>query len=79
MLMSVQPQSWPEPIPEIVAVVRATYRRRKAPLPVTVRDRLGKLFPDAEFAGGVRGAGPAGVVTGPVGAGHGVADGGEPD
>jgi len=50
MLMSVQPRSWPEPTPEIVAAVRATYRRRTPPLPVTVRDRLGELFPDAEFA-----------------------------
>jgi len=57
MLMSVQPRSWPEPTPEIVAAVRATYRRRTPPLPVTVRDRLGELFPDAEFvaAFGVRG------------------------
>lgn len=50
--MSVQPQPWPEPAPEIVAAVRAAYRRREAPLPVTVRDRLGELFPDAEFAPG---------------------------
>jgi len=57
MLMSVQPQSWPVPTPEIVAAVRATYGRRKPPLPVTVRDRLGELVPDAEFAAafGVRG------------------------
>ncbi len=50
--MSVQPQSWPEPAPEIVVAVRAAYRRREPPLPVTVRDRLGELFPDAEFAPG---------------------------
>jgi transposase len=50
--MSVQPRSWPEPAPEIVAAVRAAYRRREPPLPVTVRDRLGELFPDAEFAPG---------------------------
>jgi transposase len=57
MLMSVQPQPWPEPAPEIAAAVRAAYRRREPPLPVTVRDRLGELFPDAEFAPafGVRG------------------------
>jgi len=57
MLMSVQPRSWPQPAPEVVAAVRAAYRRREAPLPVTVRDRLGELFPDAEFASafGVRG------------------------
>jgi transposase len=56
-LMSVQPQSWPEPAPEIVAAVRAVYRRREVPLPVSVRDRLGEVFPDAEFAPafGVRG------------------------
>jgi transposase len=55
--MSVQPQPWPEPVPEVAAAVRAVYRRREPPLPVTVRDRLGELFPDAEFAPafGVRG------------------------
>lgn len=50
--MSVQPQPWPEPAPEVVAAVRAAYRRRELPLPVVVRDRLGELFPDAEFAPG---------------------------
>ncbi len=50
--MSVQLQSWPEPAPEIAAAVRASYRRRQPPLPVVVRDRLGELFPDAEFAPG---------------------------
>ena len=55
--MSVQPMPWPEPAPEIAAAVRAAYRRREPPLPVVVRDRLGELFPDAEFAPafGVRG------------------------
>ena len=52
MLMSVQPRSWPEPAPEVVAAVRAVYGRREPPLPVTVRDRLGEVFPDAEFAAG---------------------------
>jgi transposase len=57
MLMSVQPRSWPEPAPEVAAAVRAAYRRRGAPLPVMVRDRLGELFRDAEFgtAFGTRG------------------------
>src|SRR5512144_387219 len=57
MLMSVQPRSWPEPTPEVAAAVRAAYRRREPPLPVTVRDRLGEVFPDAESAPafGVRG------------------------
>jgi transposase len=50
--MSVQPMPWPEPAPEIVSAVRAMYRRREPPLPVTVRDRFGELFPDAEFAAG---------------------------
>jgi transposase len=50
--MSVQPGSWPEPAPEVAAAVRAAYRRREPPLPVVVRDRLGELFPDAEFAPG---------------------------
>jgi transposase len=48
--MSVQPMPWPEPAPEIVAAVRAMYARREPPLPVAVRDRLGELFPDAQFA-----------------------------
>jgi transposase len=50
--MCVQARSWPEPAPEVAAAVRAAYRRREPPLPVTVRDRLGEVFPDAEFAPG---------------------------
>ncbi len=50
--MSVQPRSWPEPAPEVAAAVRVVYRRREPPLPVVVRDRLGEVFPDAEFAPG---------------------------
>lgn len=52
MLVCVQPRSWPEPAPEVAAAVRAAFRRREVPLPVMVRDRLGELFPDAEFAPG---------------------------
>src|SRR3954451_19195138 len=57
MLMSVQPSPWPEPAPEVAAAVRATYRRRQPPVPVTIRDRLGELFPDGQFvaAFGARG------------------------
>jgi transposase len=49
--MSVQPQPWPEPVPEIAVAIRAMYRgKREVPLPVRVRDQLGELFADAEFA-----------------------------
>src|SRR6266511_3528574 len=56
-VMSMQPQPWPQPAQEIVVAVRAMYARRRAPLPVQVRDQLGELFADAQFAGafGVRG------------------------
>jgi transposase len=50
--MSVQPMPWPEPAAQVVAAVRAMYRRRTPPLPVAVRDRFGELFPDVEFAVG---------------------------
>ncbi|HEV8648366.1 MAG TPA: IS1182 family transposase [Actinomycetes bacterium] len=55
--MSMQPQPWPQPAEEIAAAVRAMYAGREVPLPVRVRDQLGELFADAEFAGafGVRG------------------------
>ncbi len=55
-----EPQSWPEPAPEVARAVRAKYRGRQVPLPVVVRDRLGELFADAEFA-------EAFAVTGPRG------------
>jgi transposase len=51
-VVSVQPRPWPKPASVIVAAVRKKYARRKAPLAVQVRDRLGELFPDAEFAAG---------------------------
>lgn len=50
--MSMQPQPWPEPSPEVVAAVRVMYRKRRAPLPVVVRDELGELFADEQFAAG---------------------------
>ena len=50
--MSVQPQPWPPPAPEIVAAVASMYRgRRERPLPVMVRDQLGEWLSDAQFAG----------------------------
>lgn len=57
-VVSVQPRSWPEPVPEIAAAVRAMYGgRRERPLAVQVRDELGELFSDGDFvaAFGVRG------------------------
>ena len=55
--MSVQPQPWPDPSEEIAAAVRKMYRGRRAPLPVVIRDELGELFTDEQFAAafGVRG------------------------
>ncbi|MGW2207646.1 transposase [Streptomyces sp. NPDC001774] len=55
--MSLQPQVWPE-IPELTArVAWAAAGRGEVPLPMWVRDELGELFADAEFAEafGVRG------------------------
>jgi transposase len=57
-VMSVQPQPWPQPAPEIVAAVAAMYRgKRERPLPVMVRDKLGEWLSDEQFAGayGTRG------------------------
>ncbi|PWI05956.1 hypothetical protein DIZ27_36380 [Streptomyces sp. NWU339] len=49
-MVSVQPQPWPEPGPQVAAAIRAIYRGRRAvPLPVQVRDRLGELFSDEAF------------------------------
>lgn len=52
-VVSVQPQPWPEPAPEIAVAIRAMYSgKREVPLPVRIRDRLGELFADAQFAAG---------------------------
>src|SRR5439155_17668461 len=48
--MSLQPQPWPEPAGEIAAAVRAMHAGRRAPLPVVIRDELGELFADGQFA-----------------------------
>ncbi|MFC4890643.1 transposase [Streptomyces beijiangensis] len=49
--MSVQPQSWPVPDPQIAAAIRTMYSgRREVPLAVRVRDRFGELFADGEFS-----------------------------
>jgi len=67
--MSVQPQPWPQPAPEIVAAIRSMYRgKRQRPLPVMVRDQLGEWLADEQFAGayGVRGK-PAGFQNSATG------------
>jgi transposase len=53
--MSVQPGPWPEVPPETARVARAVFPRGS--LPMRVRDELGGVFADADFAGlyGARG------------------------
>jgi transposase len=56
--MSVVPQPWPQPAPQLAEAVVAMYRgKRERPLPVLVRDKLGEWLADEQFAGayGVRG------------------------
>ncbi|MFF3159644.1 transposase [Streptomyces sp. NPDC057910] len=57
-----EPQPWPAP--EVARAVRAKNYGRQVPLPVAVRDRLGELFPDAEFADAFGPTGPAGRSPG---------------
>ncbi|MET7540317.1 transposase [Streptomyces sp. NPDC005507] len=62
-----EPQSWPEPALEVARAVRAVRAKnygRTVPLPVAVRDRLGELFPDGEFADAFGKTGPAGWSPG---------------
>src|SRR5260221_10301732 len=57
-VMSVVPQPWPQPAPQLAEAVAAMYRgKRERPLPVLVRDKLGGWLADDQFAGayGVRG------------------------
>ena len=56
--MSVVPQPWPQPAPQLAEAVAAMYRgKRERPLPVLVRGKLGEWLSDEQFAGayGVRG------------------------
>ncbi|MFJ9847368.1 transposase [Kitasatospora sp. NPDC101155] len=62
-IVSMEPQPWPEPAPEVVRAVRAKNYGRKVPLPVAVRDRLGELFPD-EYGEAFGKTGPAGWPPG---------------
>jgi Transposase DDE domain/Transposase domain (DUF772) len=51
-VMSVHPQPWPPPAPEIAAAVAVMYRgKRERPLAVMVRDQLGEWLSDEQFAG----------------------------
>ncbi|MFI9753818.1 transposase [Streptomyces collinus] len=59
-----EPRSWPEPDPVVARAVRAKNYGRQVPLPVAVRDRLGELFPDEEFAEAFGATGPAGWSPG---------------
>jgi transposase len=59
-----EPQPWPEPAVEVARAVRAKYSGRQVPLPVAVRDRLGELFADAEFACAFGATGPRGWSPG---------------
>jgi hypothetical protein len=57
-VMCVHPVAWPEPDPQIAAMIAAKYPgKRPRPLPVQVRDRLDQWLADEEFATvfGVRG------------------------
>jgi hypothetical protein len=51
-LMSVVPQPWPLPVPQVAEAVAAMYGgKRERPLPVLVRDKLGEWLSDEQFAG----------------------------
>jgi transposase len=63
-VVSLEPQPWPEPAPEVARAVRAKNYGRRVPLPVAVRERFGELFPDAEFAQAFGSTGPAGWSPG---------------
>jgi transposase len=65
--MSMEPQPWPEPAPEVVRAVRAKHYGREVPLPVAVRDQFGELFADAEFAAAFGASGPKGWSPGRLG------------
>jgi Transposase domain (DUF772) len=62
--MSLSPQPWPEPAEEITRAILVMDAGRRAPLPIAVRDELGELFADAEFAEAFADRGPAGWSPG---------------
>ena len=62
--MSLHPQPWPEPSGEITRAVLAIYAGKRAPMPIAVRDELGEVFADAQFAGAFADRGPQGWSPG---------------
>jgi transposase len=62
--MSLHPQPWPEPSGEITRAVGAIYAGKRAPLPIAVRDELGELFADEQFAAAFADRGPQGWSPG---------------
>ncbi len=62
--MSLYPQPWPEPSGEITRAVMAIYAGRRAPMPMAVRDELGEVFADEQFASAFADRGPQGWSPG---------------
>ena len=58
-VVCMQPVPWPEPDPQVAAAIAAMYGARKTerPLPVLIRERLGRWLADEQFAAafGIRG------------------------
>jgi len=53
-----EPRPWPQPAPEVARAVRAKHYGKELPLPVVIRDQLGELFADEQFAGAFGHTGP---------------------
>ena len=62
--MSLHPKPWPEPSGEITRVVLAIYAGKRAPMPIAVRDELGEVFADDQFAAAFADRGPEGWSPG---------------
>jgi transposase len=62
--MSLHPQPWPEPSGEITRAVLAIYAGKRAPMPIAVRDELGEVFADEQFASTFADRGPEGWSPG---------------
>jgi transposase len=62
--MSLHPQPWPEPSGEITRAVGTIYAGKRAPMPIAVRDELGEVFADAQFAVAFADRGPEGWSPG---------------